>query len=368
MSSVSAAGLSSLSSSNHRAALVRDGAVSIETLPELPAPGPDEVRLRVAWSGVNRADTLQRRGAYAPPPGASSVLGLEAAGVVEAAGENVRMWIGRRVMALLGGGGNAGAVIVRADHCMPVPDSVPLRTAAAIPENWITAFQLLFIVAADDDLASLSAPATAGPCRAGATVVIHAAGSGVGTAAVQLAVAAGARVIAVAGSDAKIAAVRALGAADGVNYKHDPSTFSARLKAAVGAGGASLILDPVGASFAGANADALGTDGVWILYGSMGGLRLVSDGPPGAADALLGTLLRKRGTLRASTLRNRSDSYKANLVARFSAAALPTLASGGFRVVIDSDFDLQDLADAHALMERNTTLGKIVLRVDPEIE
>jgi tumor protein p53-inducible protein 3 len=355
----------SLSSSTHRAAFVRDGAVSIEALPELPAPGPDEVRLRVSWSGVNRADTLQRRGAYAPPPGASPVLGLEAAGVVEAAGENVRSWMGRRAMALLSGGGNAGAVIVRADHCMLVPESLPLRTAAAIPENWITAFQLLFVVAANDDLTSPTAGRL--PSLSGATVVIHAAGSGVGTAAVQLAVAAGARVIAVAGSDAKIAAVRALGAAEGVNWREDPSTFSARLKAAVGARGASLILDPVGASFAGANAEALGMDGVWLLYGSMGGLRLAADGPPGAADALLGTLLRKRGALRATTLRNRSDSYKANLVARFSAAALPTLASEGFRVMIDSEFDLNDLADAHALMERNTTLGKIVVRVDSEI-
>lgn len=371
---VVSSGMSTIASSPPPlAAFARNGNVTIEALPVLPPPGAGEVLVRIAWSGVNRADTLQRRGSYNPPPGSSSVLGLEAAGVVQAAGDGVptSLGVGARVMALLGGGGNSAAVIVRADHCMGVPAATSLRTAAAIPENWITAFQLLFVVAAGDNDAALPAAAAlgqgGGPCRAGATVVIHAAASGVGTAAVQLAVAAGARVVAIAGSEEKLEAVRVLGASVGVNYKDDPASFSARLKAAVGAGGAALILDPVGASFAGANLDALAVEGVWVLYGSMGGLRLVTDGGVGAADALLGTLLRKRATLTATTLRNRSDAYKARLIARFVKEALPLLAGGKLNVVIDSDFDLDQLAAAHVRMESNLTLGKILVRVDSTI-
>jgi NADPH:quinone reductase-like Zn-dependent oxidoreductase len=357
-----------------RGALARAGAVSIEDLPPLRAPGPGEVRLRVAWSAVNRADTLQRRGLYAAPPGATEVLGLEAAGVVEAAGAGVpaELQPGARAMALLSGGGNAGAVLVRADHAMRVPPGLTLRAAGGLPEAWLTAFQLLFLVAAGD--AGAAAPAAAalggggGPCRAGATVVVHAAASGVGAAAVQLAVAAGARVVAVVGSPEKLAAVRALGAAEAVDHRADPGSFAARLRAAVGARGADLILDPVGASAAGANADILALDGVWVLFGSLGGLRLGADGAPGAADALLGALLRKRATLVASTLRNRDDAYKARLVARFAKEVLPRLASGALAALVHAEFSLDELAAAHALMESNATTGKILVRVDASIE
>jgi tumor protein p53-inducible protein 3 len=372
-SSLSTSGMMMSSSNLPRAAFARSGNVSIENLPQLPTPGPGEVRLRIAWSGVNRADTLQRRGNYAPPPGASAVLGLEAAGVIEEVGEGVSpsLGVGSRAMALLGGGGNAAAVIVRSDHCLTVPDTMTLRTAAAIPENWLTAFQLLFVVAAGDVDANLPAALKlgtgVGPCRAGATIVIHAAASGVGTAAVQLAVAAGARVIAIAGSEEKMVAVKALGATECVNYKEDANTFPARLKAAVGASGAALILDPVGASFAHANLDVLATDGVWVLYGGLGGMRILTDGAPGVADALFGQLLRRRATLTATTLRNRSDAYKARLVARFAAEALPLLTDSRLSVVIDSEFDLEDLTAAHTKMESNVTLGKILVRIDSSI-
>lgn len=225
----------------------------------VPALRPREVLLRVAYTAINRADTLQRRGLYPPPPGCTDILGLEAAGTVAALGPGCARGLaaGARVMALLAGGGNAEFVAVHEDHLLPVPAGMPLRTAAAVPETWLTAFQLLFLV---------------GGLQANESVLVHAAGSGVGTAAVQLAAGAGARPIAVAGTDAKLAVARRLGALAGVNYKATPA-FSAAVAAAA-PGGAQLILDPVGASFCAENAASLAVDGRWVLYGSMGGLAL----------------------------------------------------------------------------------------------
>lgn len=335
----------------------------------VPAPSPSQLLLRVAWSAVNRADTLQRRGLYPAPTGAPDWLGLEAVGVVVARGggsasEGGAPALGARVMALLPGGGNAEYVAVEHAHVLPVPPSLSLRDAAAIPETWLTAFQLLFLVGGGGG----GGGGGRLPSLAGSTVVVHAAGSGVGTAAVQLAAAAGARVVAVAGAEDKLAAVARLGAAEGVNYKDAPATFGARLAVAAargGGGGAALILDPVGAPFAAANIDALAPDGAWVLYGSLGGLRLSES--PAAADALLGALLRKRGRLIGTTLRNRSDEYKAALVTRFREEALPLLASGALRAVVHTEFPLERIGDAHALMESNATLGKILLRVSGEL-
>jgi tumor protein p53-inducible protein 3 len=339
----------------------------------VPAPSPSQLLLRVAWSAVNRADTLQRRGLYPAPAGAPDWLGLEAVGVVVARGggsasEGGAPALGARVMALLPGGGNAEYVAVEHAHVLPVPPSLSLRDAAAIPETWLTAFQLLFLVNGEGERRGGRGGGGGLPSLAGSTVVVHAAGSGVGTAAVQLAAAAGARVVAVAGAEDKLAAVARLGAAEGVNYKDAPATFGARLAVAAarsGGGGAALILDPVGAPFAAANIDALAPDGAWVLYGSLGGLRLSES--PAAADALLGALLRKRGRLMGTTLRNRSDEYKAALVRRFCEEALPLLASGALRAVVHTEFPLERIGDAHALMESNATLGKILLRVSGEL-
>ena len=339
----------------------------------IPALGVGQVLLRVAYSAVNRADTLQRRGLYPSPPGTTDILGLEAVGTVAGLGEGgAGPALGTRLMALLPGGGNAEYVAVLPAHCMAVPPRLTLREAAAIPETWLTAFQLLFLEGSSSSVglptgsSGSSGSAPLAGALAGRVVVVHAAGSGVGTAAVQLAVAAGAHVVAVAGSEDKLAACAALGAAAGVNYKQgEPDTFGARLKAAVaglgGGRGADLILDPVGASFASANLEALGMDGTWVLYGSMGGLKLSSEA--GAADALLGTILRKRARLLGTTLRNRSAEYKAELVARFAAAALPGFATGAFKPIIFAELPLEDTGKAHELMESNSTLGKILLRV-----
>jgi NADPH:quinone reductase-like Zn-dependent oxidoreductase len=196
-------------------AVVAEGARCVVATRDVPTPRAGELLLRVAYTAVNRADTLQRKGQYAPPPGASDVLGLEAVGEVVGAGpaegaprEDAaalpRFPPGTRAMALLGGGGYAGYVAVPASHVLAVPDGMPTRTAAAIPETWLTAYQLLFLV---------------GHAQRGQTVLVHAAGSGVGTAAVQLAARAGLRVLAVAGSDGKLAVARRLGAAEGINYK-----------------------------------------------------------------------------------------------------------------------------------------------------
>ena len=335
----------------------------------LPTLAAGQLLLRVAYSAVNRADTLQRRGLYPAPPGATDVLGLEAVGTVAGLGEGVSgPALGSRLMALLPGGGNADFVAVHPAHCLPVPASMSLRDAAALPETWLTAFQLLFV---EGTASRVGLPGAAGVvplagALAGAVVVVHAAGSGVGTAAVQLAAAAGAHVVAVAGSSDKLAACAALGAAAGVNYKEGEGSFAGRLKAAVTAGGrpgAALILDPVGATFAAANAEALALDGAWVLYGSMGGLKLSSEAA--AADSLLGALLRKRARLLGTTLRNRSDAYKAELVARFAAAALPGFegAPRAFKPVIFAELPLEEAGKAHELMEGNGTLGKIILRV-----
>ena len=327
----------------------------------LPALRPHELLLRVAYSAINRADTLQRLGKYSPPPGASQVLGLEAAGIVVAHGAAVGAAappVGARAMALLSGGGNAEFVACDWRHAMAVPERLSLREAAAIPETFLTAFQLLHLV---------------GRAQPGEAVVVHAAGSGVGTAAVQLAAAHGLRVVAVAGAEAKLATARRLGAAAAVNYK-ESKDWAADVLAAIaalppapgssggggggggaGGGGADLILDPVGASFWECNARALAVDGRWVLYGSLGGSAV--EGP------LFARLMAKRAQLLATTLRNRSDDYKAALVAAFAERALPGLAAGALAPVIDAEFELADAQAAHERMESDVGNGKILLRV-----
>ena len=215
----------------------KDSQCAIVDVP-LPVLKPREVLVKVAYTALNRADTLQRKGLYPPPKGVTDVLGLEAAGVVAAYGPDCSIApssfpLGSRVMALLGGGGNAEYVAVHESHLLPVPEGMDLRTAAAVPETWLTAYQLLFIT---------------GQLAKGEVVLIHAAGSGVGTAATQLASNAGADVIAVAGQDSKLEVAKQLGAKSGINYKTTPE-FGAVVAELTGGKGVNLILDPVGASF-----------------------------------------------------------------------------------------------------------------------
>ncbi|KAM4625088.1 quinone oxidoreductase PIG3 isoform 2-T2 [Polymixia lowei] len=316
----------------------------LRTVPR-PRPKDGEVLIKVHATAVNRADTLQRQGLYPPPPGESEIIGLEVAGTVAVVGPRVKgSWKpDDRVMALLSGGGYAEYVAVPEELLMPVPSHLTLCQAAAIPEAWLTAFQLLHLIA---------------QVKEGEVVLVHAGASGVGTAAVQLARLAGAVPVATAGSPEKLKMAEDLGAAAGFNYKAED--FAEKIHDFTEGRGASVILDCVGGSFWEKNVRCLATDGRWVLYGTMGGKTVQGD--------LLGKLLSKRGQLLSSLLRSRSFQYKVDLVRAFSQRVLPFFLNqpSSLRPVIDSTFNLEDIADAHKHMEANRNMGKIVINVIPQ--
>lgn len=311
-----------------------------EAVPKPTATGR-EVLMKVHWSAVNRADTLQRKGTYPPPPGASPIIGLEASGVIESLGDACELGfaVGDRVMALLAGGGYAEAVAVDERLLIKVPDGMDLKTAGAIPETWLTAYQLLHFV---------------GGVQAGDTVLIPAAGSGVGTAAIQLSVAAGATVVAVAGTDEKLATAKALGAAAGINYK-EGAPIGDRVLEATDGKGVDLILDCVGASFWEEYAKAIKMEGRWVLYGLMGG--------PVVHGPILGAILRKRVRLEGTTLRTRSIEYKERLVRDMWAHAGPKFIDGSYKPVVATTFPLAEAQAAHEFVESNASHGKVMLQV-----
>ena len=303
-----------------------------------PRPQPREILVRVKAASVNRADILQRRGKYPPPPGASPILGLDIAGVVEARGPEARRWKqGDRVFGLIPGGGYAQYAVIHEDLAMPIPESMSFEEAAAIPEVFLTAYQALFWL---------------GRLQPGEWVLIHAGASGVGTAAIQLAREHGAHVAVTAGSPRKLEACRALGAEIGVNYRQE--SFEKVIRERVG--GVDLILDFVGAPYWRPNLAVLRLDGRLVLLATLGG------GEVKGFD--LRELLRKRLTLMGSTLRNRSLEYKIRLTREFAEYALPRFASGKLRPVIDTVFPWQRVADAHRRIEANENIGKIVLKID----
>lgn len=301
-----------------------------------------QVLVKVYSTAINRADTLQRQGKYPPPPGESDILGLEAAGTVERVGPGSTRWkVGDRVMALLAGGGNAEFVPVNEDHLLPVDATMTFRDAAAIPEVWLTAFQLLHLVA---------------HIKAGESVLIHAGGSGVGTAAVQLATLAGAKAFVTAGTREKIDFAKSLGAIDGFNYKD--GSFVKGVLDATGGRGVDVILDCVGGTMWEQNSEAIASEGRWVMYGTLGG--------PNVQGDLLGRILRKRITLVGSTLRIRTPEYKAHLVKEFTEKALPHFRNGTLRTVVAFVFPLSELGKAHEMMESNDNIGKIIIEVIPE--
>ncbi|PZN09740.1 MAG: NADPH:quinone oxidoreductase [Bacillota bacterium] len=305
-----------------------------------PEPGEGELLVRVRATALNRADILQRRGLYPPPPGASPILGLEIAGVVERAGPGCGGWrAGDRVFALVPGGGYAEYVTLPAAMAMPIPDNLGFEEAAAIPEAFFTAYQTLFWI---------------GRLQAGERVLIHAGASGVGTAAIQLARDAGADVLVTAGSEAKLAACRALGASHAFNYKEGP--FARRVLEATGGRGVDLVLDFVGAPYWEQNLECLATDGRLVLIATMGG------GVVERCDLRL--LMAKRLQVTGTTLRSRSPEYKARLTREFVQRVLPRFAEGRLRPVIDRVFPWDRVAEAHRYMEANRNIGKIVLRVE----
>ncbi|KAG8580063.1 hypothetical protein GDO81_007115 [Engystomops pustulosus] len=308
-----------------------------------PIPKDGEVLVQVHASALNRADLLQRRGMYAPPPGASQILGLEAAGTVVALGpgDDGRWKVGDRVMALIGGGGNAQYVAVPEGQLIQIPHDMSDTDAAAIPEAWLTAFQLLHFVA---------------KVQKGETVLIHAGASGVGTAAIQLCRLAGAVPMVTAGSSEKIEVAKNLGAETGFNYKTED--FGKKCLEATNNVGADIILDCVGATHWEKNLQCLNTDGRWVVYGLMGSGQINGD--------LLTKLLWKRGSIIGSLLRSRSSKYKAELVKAFTEQALPHFTPGGpihLRPIVDSVYPLKKIPDAHQRMEDNKNTGKIVLQI-----
>lgn len=310
-------------------------ALTLKTRPD-PAAGPGEIRIRVRAAGVNRPDLLQRRGMYPAPPGASDILGLEVAGEVDQVGEGVTRWaVGDRVCALLGGGGYADLAVVDARHALPVPSGMDFVQAAALPETVCTVFANVF---------------EAGALKAGETLLIHGATSGIGVTAIQMAKAAGARVIATSRGAEKAGAARALGADLSLNAATDDMAAEiARF------GGADVVLDMVGAAYAQLNQEALKPLGRWVVIATLTGA---------AAQIDLMRLMLKRVVLTGSTLRARPADEKARLIAAVEATAWPWVTSGAVRPPIDATFPLSQTKLAHLRLEAGEHVGKIVLTVD----
>jgi len=314
------------------------GDESVLRVGEAPAPvlGARDLRIRVAAAGVNRADLLQRRGMYPPPPGASPLLGLECAGEVIEVGAEVPGWQpGDRAMALLAGGGYAEQVVVDAGSALRVPEALSLEEAAGLPEVALTVFLNVFQL---------------GGLPEGGHLLVHGGGSGIGTAAINLAGRAGAKVIVTAGSDEKCKRCLELGAAVAVNYRTEK--FLDAVKEATGGQGVDVVLDSIGAPYLADNLAALAIGGRLVLIGLMGGAK---------AELNLGVLLGRRLSVIGSTLRTRSLAEKASLVAAFSARFGDDLAAGHIRPVIDRVLSFEAAGDAHRRLQASEHFGKIVL-------
>jgi putative PIG3 family NAD(P)H quinone oxidoreductase len=304
----------------------------------VPAPEAGEVLIRVIAAGVNRPDVMQRQGFYAPPPGASDIPGLEAAGEIVAIGPKVTgLALGDRVTALLAGGGYAGYAIAAAPLCLPIPGDCSLIEAAALPETAFTVWSNLF---------------ERGACKSGDTVLVHGGTSGIGTLAIQLATVLGARVFATAGSPEKVHACEKLGAVRGIDYKTED--FVAVLKRETGGVGADVILDMVSGPYVARNMAAAAMFGRIVSIAALGGVR---------AEIDVAVLMHKRLTLTGSTLRSRTLAQKTAIAEAVRHSVWPWLASGRVRPVVHATFPLEEAAAAHRLMETSTHVGKIMLRV-----
>jgi putative PIG3 family NAD(P)H quinone oxidoreductase len=298
-----------------------------------PVPGAGEVLIQVSAAAVNRADVLQRRGFYDPPPGASPYPGLECSGRIAGVGPGVAGWaVGDEVCALLAGGAYAEQVVAPVGQLLPVPKGMDLAVAAALPEVTATVWSNVFQIA---------------HLRPGETLLVHGGSSGIGTMAIQLGKAVGARVVTTAGSARKLAACRDLGADVTVDYhEHD-------FVAEVGPGGADVILDVVGAKYLARNVDALAVNGRLVVIGLQGGAK---------AELHLGKLLAKRAAVIATSLRARPLEEKAAIVAAVREHVWPLIEAGTVRPVVDRELPLDKAAEAHRVMESSEHIGKILLR------
>jgi NADPH:quinone reductase len=304
----------------------------------LPQPGAGELLVKLAYAGVNRPDVLQRKGGYAPPPGASDIPGLEIAGTVVATGTGTtRFRTGDQVCGLVAGGGYAEFCTVHESNALPVPAGLSLKEAAALPETFFTVWSNVFERAA---------------LKPGETILIHGGTSGIGTTAIQLAKAFGATVFVTAGSDEKCEACRALGADLAINYR--TQDFVTEIKTATGGKGVNVILDMVGGDYIQRNYDVAATDGRIVQIAFLQGAKVQID---------FMRLMLKRLTHTGSTLRPRPVTEKAALAAELEAKVWPLLAAGRCKPVIFATFPLAEAAKAHALMESSTHVGKIMLEV-----
>jgi NADPH:quinone reductase len=302
----------------------------------VPSIGAGEVLIKVAAAGINRPDVLQRQGNYTPPPGASDLPGLEIAGTIVAVGSGVRDWkVGDQAMALVAGGGYAEYCAVPAQQCLPVPKGFSMVEAAAVPETFFTVWTNVF---------------DRGRLKAGETFLVHGGSSGIGTTAIQLAHAFGAKVITTAGSADKVEACRKLGADVGINYKEQD--FAKEVMAATGDKGADLILDMVGGDYTNRNLACLAVEGRLVQIAHVKGAKV---------EINLNQVMMKRQTITGSTLRPRSVAQKGEIAQALKHHVLPLLDTGKVKPVIYRTLKLAEAAEGHRLMESSTHIGKIVL-------
>ena len=302
----------------------------------MPSPGTGEILVKVAGAGVNRPDVMQRLGLYPPPPGTTDIPGLEIAGEVVALGAGVERWnVGERVCALVVGGGYADYCLAHETHALPIPAGLSMIEAAAIPETFFTVWHNAF---------------ERGGLKPGETLLVHGGSSGIGTTAIQLAKAFGAKVITTAGTPEKCAACRTLGADLAVNYKSED--FVAATKTATKGRGADVVLDMVGGDYIERNYEAAGVEGRIVQIAFQGSPKATVD---------FRRIMLKRLTHTGSTLRARSTADKGAIARAVEGRVWPLIAAGKVKPVLDSTFPLAQAAQAHARMEASTHIGKIVL-------
>lgn len=308
-----------------------------ETLP-VSIPGPDQLLIRISHAGVNRPDVIQRQGYYPPPPGASPIPGLEVAGEVVALGKGVpEALLGQKVCALVSGGGYAEYCLAHFRHCLPVPADLPLAEAAALPETLFTVWHNVF---------------ERGMAADGETLLVHGGTSGIGTMAIQLAKAFGLDVIVTCGSEDKCAAARQIGADHAINYRE--TDFVDAVKEITGGKGVNVVLDMVSGEYVARNLKCMAEGGRHVTIAVLGGAK---------AEINMAAVMSRRYTLTGSTLRPRSDAFKAALADEIAQTAWPLVENGEIRPVMDRIFPLAEVSAAHARMEAGEHIGKIVLEV-----
>lgn len=321
-------------------AITKPGGPEVLKLEEIatPTPGPGEILIKVEAAGVNRPDTIQRMGFYAPPPGSPDTPGLEVAGAVVALGDNTNQWkIGDRVCALVGGGGYAEYCVAHESHALPIPHGFNAIEAAGLPETFFTVWTNVF---------------ERGALKGGESLLIHGGSSGIGTTAIQLAHIFGSRVFVTAGSPEKCAACLELGAEAAINYK--TQDFVAEVKALTEKRGVDVILDMVGGDYIPRNIEAAARDGRIVSIAFLNG---------STAEVNFMPVMLKRLTLTGSTLRPRSIAEKASIAAALKEKVWPLMDAGRVKPLIDATFPLAEADKAHALMEKSSHIGKIILTI-----